>query len=184
MANAFIAAQNTGFKLFISFDYTGLCISASVIFRQHALLKIHLGGTAPWPEGNVISLLNTYKASSAYYKYLGKPFVSTFEGVDNSADWTAIKAQTGCFFVPSWSSLGPQAAVARGTADGLFSWNAYVHIIETIDLLLTFTRWPWGDQDMNTYTDASYLHFLNQTGVPMPYMMPVSPVSISLLITF
>ncbi|EMR89229.1 putative alpha glucanase protein [Botrytis cinerea BcDW1] len=139
LANAFLAAQTTGFKLFISFDYTG--------------------GTAPWPEANVISLLNTYKSSSAYYKYLGKPFVSTFEGVDNTADWTTIKAQTGCFLVPNWSSLGAQAAVARGTADGLFSWNA----------------WPWGNEDMNTYTDASYFVFLNQTGVPMPYMMPVSP---------
>ncbi|RAL64388.1 hypothetical protein DID88_001864 [Monilinia fructigena] len=92
-----------------------------------------LGGTAPWPEANVTSLLNTYKASSAYYKYLGKPFVSTFEGVDNSADWTAIKAQTGCFFVPNWSSLGPQEAVARGTADGLFSWNARWQEILSID---------------------------------------------------
>ncbi|KAI9643094.1 Glucan endo-1,3-alpha-glucosidase agn1 [Ciborinia camelliae] len=139
LANAFVAAQNTGFKLFISFDYTG--------------------GTAAWPEANVISILNTYKSNSAYYTYLGKPFVSTFEGIDNTADWTAIKSQTGCFVVPNWSSLGAEAAVARGTADGLFSWNA----------------WPWGDEDMNTYTDASYFQFLNQTGVAMPYMMPVSP---------
>ena len=35
---------------------------------------------------------------------------------------------------------------------------------------------------MSTYTDACYFHFLNQTGVPMLYMMPVLPVSISLLI--
>lgn len=79
--------------------------------------------------------------------------------------------------MPNWSSLGAQAAVARGTADGLFSWNAYVHTFGNIDLLLTLSRWPWGNEDMNTYTDASYFVFLNQTGVPMPYMMPVSPVS-------
>ncbi|KAK4445431.1 glycosyl hydrolase family 71-domain-containing protein, partial [Podospora aff. communis PSN243] len=42
-----------------------------------------------------------------------------------------------------------------GVPDGLFIWAA----------------WPWGDMDMTTYTDASYLQYLDG----MPYMMPVSP---------
>lgn len=46
-----------------------------------------------------------------------------------------------------------------GIVDGLFSW----------------ATWPWGPRDMDTYTDASYLQFLNQTGNALPYMMPVSP---------
>jgi hypothetical protein len=33
---------------------------------------------------------------------------------------------------------------------------------------------------MNTYTDASYFQFLNETGVAQPYMMPASPVSMLL----
>lgn len=51
------------------------------------------------------------------------------------------------------------------------------------NLLLTLIRWPWGNEDMNAYTDASYFVSLNQTGVPKPYMMPVSPVSILIIIT-
>jgi hypothetical protein len=42
-----------------------------------------------------------------------------------------------------------------GTADGLFNWAA----------------WPWGNEDMNTYVDSSYLQYLDE----LPYMMPVSP---------
>lgn len=46
-----------------------------------------------------------------------------------------------------------------GIVDGPFNWAA----------------WPWGPQDMDTYTDASYLEFMNHTGTALPYMMPVSP---------
>ncbi|KAF4215598.1 hypothetical protein CNMCM6457_005781 [Aspergillus fumigatiaffinis] len=45
-----------------------------------------------------------------------------------------------------------------GVADGLFSWTA----------------WPWGPQDMDTYTDASYYQYLNESG-SKPYMMAGSP---------
>ncbi|KAJ0353197.1 hypothetical protein COL154_012253 [Colletotrichum chrysophilum] len=87
----------------------------------------------------------------------GKPFVSTFEGPDNAEDWVEIKAATGCFFIPDWSSLGakPAMAKANGVADGLFSWAA----------------WPWGDQSMDTYVDASYKQYLSGK----PYMMAASP---------
>lgn len=46
------------------------------------------------------------------------------EGPGNGTDWIGIKAATGCFFIPDWSSVGAQAAmgVAGGVADGLFSW--------------------------------------------------------------
>ncbi|KAH8664684.1 glycosyl hydrolase family 71-domain-containing protein [Xylariales sp. PMI_506] len=133
---AFAAASGTGFQLFFSFDYAG---------------------NGPWPMEDVISLIATYSSNSAYYHYNGQPFVSTFEGPGNAADWITIKADTGCFFMPDWSSLGAEAAVAQagGVADGLFSWSA----------------WPWGPRDMDTYVDASYLQFLNGK----PYMMPVSP---------
>ena len=35
--------------------------------------------------------------------------------------------------------------------------------------------WPWRNTDMNTYVDASYLQFLNDTSPDLKYMMPVSP---------
>lgn len=80
---AFEAAVSRNFKLFFSFDYAG---------------------NGNWPKADVISLINTYKSSSAYYKHNSKPLASTFEGPTAAAEWHDIKAQTGCFFVPDWSS--------------------------------------------------------------------------------
>ncbi|KAK1847219.1 alpha-glucanase [Colletotrichum chrysophilum] len=86
-------------------------------------------GNGPWPKSVVQGLIN----------------------------WVEIKAATGCFFIPDWSSLGakPAMAKANGVADGLFSWAA----------------WPWGDQSMDTYVDASYKQYLSGK----PYMMAASP---------
>ncbi|KAI8161859.1 Glucan endo-1,3-alpha-glucosidase agn1 [Colletotrichum sp. SAR 10_86] len=136
IADAFSNAEALGFKLFFSFDYAG---------------------RGPFSKDEVISWINKYASSSAYFRHQGKPFVSTFEGPDQAEDWVDIKATTGCFFVPDWSSLGAGPAVekAGGVVDGLFSWAG----------------WPWGDQDMDTYVDASYRRALNGKA----YMMPVSP---------
>ncbi|KAL2018589.1 hypothetical protein VTK56DRAFT_559 [Thermocarpiscus australiensis] len=72
---------------------------------------------------HVMSTVGLYMERSAYYRYSGRPFVSTFKGWENAEDWHDIKAVTGCFFVPDWSSLGAKAAMemAAGVADGLFS---------------------------------------------------------------
>ncbi|KAK1445514.1 glycosyl hydrolase family 71 [Colletotrichum cuscutae] len=136
IADAFSNAEALGFKLFFSFDYAG---------------------RGPFSKEEVITWINKYVSSSAYFRYQGKPFVSTFEGPDQAEDWVDIKATTGCFFIPDWSSLGADPAVAKasGVADGLFSWAG----------------WPWGDHDMETYVDASYRRALKGK----PYMMPVSP---------
>ncbi|KUI72307.1 hypothetical protein VM1G_07944 [Cytospora mali] len=133
---AFDAANRAGFALFFSFDYAG---------------------NGAWPKASVLEVLDKYSGNDVYYNYNGQPFVSTFEGSDNAEDWIDIKAATGCYFVPDWSSLGAEAAVekAGGVADALFSWAA----------------WPWGAQDMNTFVDASYISYLSGK----PYMMPVSP---------
>ncbi|KAF1968609.1 hypothetical protein BU23DRAFT_583137 [Bimuria novae-zelandiae CBS 107.79] len=131
---AFSAAEATGFKLFFSFDYAG---------------------NEPLPKDDVISLLQYYGKSSAYFQYNGKPFGSTFEGSERSKDWVDIKASTGCFFIPDWSSLGTKEAWALGTADGLFSWEG----------------WPNGLNDARTYGDASYFQYLSGA----PYMAPISP---------
>ncbi|KAK1990526.1 hypothetical protein LX36DRAFT_592420 [Colletotrichum falcatum] len=137
VAAAFQHVSSLGFHLFFSFDYAG---------------------NGPWPKADVTSLINTYAASPAYFRYNGKPLVSTFEGPDSAEDWLDIKPATGCFFIPDWSSLGARRAAqkAGGVADGLFNWAA----------------WPWGDHDMDTYVDASYDMYL---GPNKPYMMPVSP---------
>ncbi|KAM0145765.1 hypothetical protein ACHAPG_011470 [Botrytis cinerea] len=131
---AFAAADSIGFKLFYSFDYAG---------------------NGPWPKADVIQFIENHASDGSYYHYNGQPFISTFEGPDSSDDWIDIKAQTGCFFVPDWSSIGAGPALAKGVADGLFSWAA----------------WRWGDWRMNTYSDAAY----NISLAGLPYMMPVSP---------
>ncbi len=109
----------------------------------------------PWAASAVINLLHEYGPNGAYFQYNGKPLVSTFEGPGNSGDWPSIKSATGCFFIPDWSSLGPNAAVGTGVVDGLFSWDA----------------WPNGANDMSTDSDQAYLNAL----AGKPYMMPVSP---------
>lgn len=74
--NAFQAAEFFGgtFKLFFSFDYAG---------------------NGAWPKADVTKMIQQYSGKSTYYTYNGKPFVSTFEGPGNSADWKDIKAATG-----------------------------------------------------------------------------------------
>lgn len=106
LAAAFAAASGTGFQLFFSFDYAG---------------------NGPWPKQTVIDYINQYSGNGAYFHYNGQPFVSTFEGPGNADDWTDIKAQTGCFFMPDWSSRGAKAALElnNGVADGLFSWAGW-----------------------------------------------------------
>lgn len=134
LVSAYKAAITADFKLFFSFDYAG---------------------NGPWEKETVTKLLKSFSPLSSYYRYRSKPLASTFEGPGNSNDWVSIKKDTGCFFIPDWSSLGAQAALELGTADGLFSWLA----------------WPWANTDMDTFSDASYKQSLGEK----PYMMPVSP---------
>jgi hypothetical protein len=133
---AFTAAYDMGFQLLFSFDYAG---------------------NGAWDKDVVINLINEYGSTDTYFKTNGKPFVSTFEGPGNADDWKDIKKETGCFFMPDWSSVGAQPAVGLGDgiADGLFSWDA----------------WPKGPANMTTYPDASYYDFLDGK----PYIMPISP---------
>ncbi|KAK3374697.1 glycoside hydrolase [Podospora didyma] len=79
VAAVFNAASALGFKLFFSFDYAG---------------------NRPWPKQVVIDLINQYSSSSAYHRYQGRPFVSTFEGPERATDWIDTKGQTQCFFGP------------------------------------------------------------------------------------
>ncbi|GLA41375.1 hypothetical protein AnigIFM63309_009465 [Aspergillus niger] len=140
---AFQAASNVegSFQLFFSFDYAG---------------------NGPWPKAVVAGLILQYGSHPSYFQYNSQPFVSTFEGPASAEDWSTIKEQTGCFFVPDWSSLGAKKALEAGgggIVDGLFSWAS----------------WPWGPQDMDTYTDASYMQYLDENAQALPYMMAVSP---------
>ncbi|KAL2207288.1 putative extracellular alpha-1,3-glucanase/mutanase, partial [Sarocladium strictum] len=136
LTRGFAAAEARDFKLFFSFDYEAW---------------------GAWDSGVVINLVNQYQDSAAYWKHdNGGPLISTFEGTNNVGDWPEIKDATGGFFIPDWSSIGPDAAVGTGVVDGLFSWEA----------------WPSGANDMTTGPDLAYR---NALGNDRPYMMPVSP---------
>uniref|UniRef100_A0A093V1L1 Glucan endo-1,3-alpha-glucosidase agn1 n=1 Tax=Talaromyces marneffei PM1 TaxID=1077442 RepID=A0A093V1L1_TALMA len=142
IANAFAACEalSNGFKLFISFDY--------------------LGGGQPWPASEVVSMLKQYASSDCYLAYDGKPFVSTFEGTGNIADWAhggPIRSAVDVYFVPDWTSLGPAGIKSYlDNIDGFFSWN----------------MWPVGAADM---TDEPDFEWLDAIGSDKTYMMGVSP---------
>lgn len=132
--DAFSAAASVGFQLFLNFDYVA-------------------GGV--WTSDEVVALILRYR-DGAYFKYgNNRPLVSTFEGGSSFSDWTTIKAQTGAYFVPSWSSYAPGDALNTGVVDGLASWDA----------------WPVGINDMFTNVDVNYKNVLGSR----PYMMPVAP---------
>ena len=57
----------------------------------------------------MIALLQKYASSPAQFKVKGASFVSTFEGPDNSDDWKTIRASVPIYFVPEWTSVGPDA---------------------------------------------------------------------------
>lgn len=135
LRTAFSAAEGKNFKLFLSFDYLS---------------------TGAWAKEAVIQKINQYSSSSAYFKQNGRPLVNTFEGVQNTGDWAEIKANTGAYFVPDWSSLGPT---------GLHPY------MDIIDGALNWGAWPYGASDMTTDLDTAYMNVL----ASKTYMMPVSP---------
>jgi len=128
------AALAGDFKMFISFDYLS---------------------EGPWNPGTVTSLINEFKSHPAQFIYNGSALVSTFEGVNNAGDWPGIKASTGCYFVPSWTSMGPSFASHLGEVDGFFSWD----------------MWPVGATDKNTSSDLMWINMLQGK----TYMMGISP---------
>ncbi|KAF6827578.1 alpha-glucanase [Colletotrichum musicola] len=133
-------AHIDAFALNMAYDDPTNEDSVAAAFQHASSLGFQLffsfdyAGNRPWPKAE--------RPGTNNFRYNGKPFVSTFEGPESAEDWLDIKPATGCFFIPDWSSLGAKLAVekAGGVADGLFNWAA----------------WPWGDQNMDTYVDASY----------------------------
>lgn len=100
VAAGFAAASAANFKLFFSFDGAG---------------------NGPWPKQAVLDFLLQYRGNSAYFMHNGQPLASTFEGPGQADDWVDIKQQTGCFFIPSWSSKGAKAALELANGVGNMS---------------------------------------------------------------
>ncbi|KAL2266659.1 hypothetical protein VTJ83DRAFT_6011 [Remersonia thermophila] len=139
LKRAFQAAEKVGgFKLFFCFDYEA---------------------QGPWRADQIVDLLDEYAGRDVYFKHEGtRPMVTTFEGTGSADDWNRIKKVfPDLYFIPDWSSAGPERAVklGGGVADGLASWGA----------------WPEGKKSISTQLDRAYLAALGGKG----YMMPVSP---------
>ncbi|GFF32841.1 Pc15g01400 [Aspergillus udagawae] len=121
--------------------------------------SVEMAFTAANAKGFKLFFLFNYAGNGPWDKnvYKGRSFVSIFKGSSNADDWAIIKAETNCFFMPDWSSAGAKPAVGlvNSVTDGLFSWSA----------------WPWGNHGMDTYTNASYIQYLDRK----PYMMAISP---------
>ncbi|RDL36853.1 uncharacterized protein BP5553_06205 [Venustampulla echinocandica] len=148
VANAFSAAEAAGstFKLFFAFDYLG-------------------GPSGAWPAtgdfpNSVVSFVNKYKTSPAYFKFNNLPFVSTFEGTGNVNDWAQggpIRSGTGgVYFVPDWTSLGP---------------GGITGVSDKIDGAFNFDMWPEGAHNKTADVDKAWQGALGQKS----YMMGVSP---------
>lgn len=111
ISNAFQAAEESGFKVFLMFDY--------------------LGGTqGAWPASDIQTVLTTYASRPGMFKYNNAPLVSTFEGGDHIDDWAGIRAAVsgGISFLPCFMGLGPSGVSSNiDKIDGFFSWDMWPH---------------------------------------------------------
>ncbi|KAI9369320.1 glycoside hydrolase [Aspergillus egyptiacus] len=103
LALAYEAAEITGFKVFISFDF------------------------AYWSNGDsprITSIMQTYATHPGQFQYNGAALVSTFVG--DSFNWTPVKnaVNHGLFAVPNLQDPN-WAGNANTGIDGAFSWYAW-----------------------------------------------------------
>ena len=141
------AAIGTGFKLFVSLDMAVMAGSG-------------INDIAHW--------VTDYTSHPNQFYYQGKQFVSTFAGesvtfgqATPALGWALFKSQmaargSNVFFVPSFTALGPAAAMGMASNDGAFSWDA----------------WPTTNSAMSTNEDAAYMAARAAGKV---YMAGVSP---------
>lgn len=83
---AYAAAAQIRFKVFLSFDYAA---------------------QGPWSSQAVVNTIRTYANSPAQFTVNGLPLVSTFEGTAKASDWATIRQSTPLFLVPEWTSIAP-----------------------------------------------------------------------------
>jgi glucan endo-1,3-alpha-glucosidase len=104
LALAYQAAEEVGFKVFISFDF------------------------AYWTNGdtaNITQYMQTYAGHAAQMQYNDAAVVSTFVG--DSFDWTPVKAGTNhsIWALPNLQDPAEASSDAQRSADGAFSWYAW-----------------------------------------------------------
>lgn len=108
MDRLFNNAEDLGFGLFFSFDHAAGHLSDP---NQYA------------------DYLKKYTGKTSYFKYNGKPVVSTFggESVPNS-QWSSFKSKVGdVLIIPGFYQVDPSSAFTnRDSIDGVFNWNSWL----------------------------------------------------------
>ncbi|KAJ5129417.1 uncharacterized protein N7515_005456 [Penicillium bovifimosum] len=104
LALAYTAAQQTNFKVFISFDF------------------------AYWNNGDtaqITAYMQKYASHPAQMQYRGAAVVSTFVG--DSFNWDAVRRGTehAIYALPNLQDPALASTVAARSADGAFSWLAW-----------------------------------------------------------
>lgn len=122
LASLFSAADNAGFKLYISVD---------VYASGDACYKIKTSCKGP---NDYAWIFSTYKGHPAYYDYNSKPVISTFSSGGFTHDyWKAWKTSLAneMFFIPDFDETEGYYAGADGwwsywgdLVDGIFSWES------------------------------------------------------------
>lgn len=111
--DAFAAAEAANFKLFISFDMT-----------------------YDWASDDMVSLVQTYASSSAYYLWNGVPLVSTYDGDNQDNDfWQGFKGDLENAGITI--SLAPAFVDYRDPSEATGMFNTYT----SIDGF--FNWWSW-----------------------------------------
>jgi glucan endo-1,3-alpha-glucosidase len=128
--NAYNAAQQlgTGFKLFLSIDFTEL----------------------PCNLGEVVSRVNQFSNHPNQFKINGRVFVSSFSGgCLGDSGWASVKAQTNAYIMPFIAGLEGQFDNWRS----LDSWFWYATITSSFCFLLIDScnsswgcAWPQGNR--------------------------------------
>ncbi|KAK7689670.1 hypothetical protein QCA50_007465 [Cerrena zonata] len=146
VSNAYIAAINQGFKMFLSFDMSAwACQSAS-------------------DADGIRQFVNGYNGHPNQVYIDGKMLVSTFSGEQcgfgtrdlNTGWWNTIKAgMPPTYFVPAFFA-NPGDFGGLTAIDGAFNWNS---------------AWPSGDFDIDFGNDQTWINDLGGRG----YMAGVSP---------
>ncbi|KAL5453085.1 hypothetical protein PMIN06_005646 [Paraphaeosphaeria minitans] len=138
----FDQADASGFGLFFSFDHN------------------HFSSPSEYTE-----YLKPLLSRPSYFKYAGKPLVSTFNG-DSVTDgiWAEFKAAVGeVLLIPGFSAAvpGPDFFATRTALDGVFHWNS----------------WPDASPDKADVSDAedsAYLSAAHSAG--KLFIMGISPL--------
>ncbi|KAL5381236.1 hypothetical protein DPSP01_007229 [Paraphaeosphaeria sporulosa] len=142
VGHLFDQADDSGFDLFFSFDHN------------------HFSSPSEYAD-----FLKPFLSRPSYFKYAGKPLVSTFNGESVTDDnWASFKAAVGdILLIPGFSAAvpSPDFFAARNSLDGVFNWNS----------------WPdasAGKADVSDADDSTYLSAAHGAG--KLFIMGVSPL--------